>query len=349
MAKINIVDVLDQRKSLVHILLVSIAIATVLLFSLKSGAMDSLSDGMLFFLILLIQLEVFIFIASRIFKEISVGLSQKEFTRIILTRLVIFIISCFVAALIIFLAFRYLVALSGKKDLTVVWRDIMENEIENWFRSTLKGLLLGAVIFVIIQWQDALKREQKLREENLIFQNETLKNQINPHFLFNSLNTLSSLISSQPETADRFVVRLSSIYRYILENSQKDKVPLANELLFISDYFFLHQIRDENKIILEISIQNQEIYMIVPVSLQILVENAINHNMATRENPLKISIYMEDDMIVVKNNLQKKSVPLKSTQVGLRNLSERVRIISGRSLIVGETENDFLVKIPLLQ
>jgi LytS/YehU family sensor histidine kinase len=321
----------------------------VLLFSFKSGIIDSLSDKMRFFLILLIQLEVFIFIASRIFKEISVGLSQKEFTRIILKRLVIFIIICFIAALIIFLSFRYLVALSEHKDLAAVWRNIMEYEIGNWVISTLKGLSLGAVIFVIIQWQDALKREQKLREENLIFQNETLKNQINPHFLFNSLNTLSSLIGSQPETADRFIGRLSSIYRYILENSQKDKVPLENELSFISDYFFLHQIRDEDKIVLEISVPDREIYMIMPVSLQILLENALNHNIASRENPLKISIYRENEMIVVKNNLQKKSIPLKSTQVGLRNLSERVRIISGRSIIIEETSIEFIVKIPLLQ
>ena len=159
---------LDQRKPLSHIFFISISVATVLLFSFKPGVVGSLSDKLRFFLILLVQLEVFIFIASRIFKEISVGLTQKEFTRIILTRFVIFIIVCFIAAFIIFLAFRYLAALSGHMDLDEVWRNIMEYEIGNWVRSTLKGLSLGAVIFVIIQWQDALKREQKLREENLI-------------------------------------------------------------------------------------------------------------------------------------------------------------------------------------
>ena len=126
-------------------------------------------------------------------------------------------------------------------------------------------------------------------------------------------------------------------------------MPLENELSFISDYFFLHQIRDEDKIVLEISVPDREIYMIMPVSLQILLENALNHNIASRENPLKISIYRENEMIVVKNNLQKKSIPLKSTQVGLRNLSERVRIISGRSIIIEETSIEFIVKIPLLQ
>ena len=162
------------------------------------------------------------------------------------------------------------------------------------------------------------------------------------------MNTLSSLIGSRPETADKFIDRLSSIYRYILENSQKDRISLTDELIFIKNYFFLHQIRDEDKIMLDISVSDQDKYNIMPVSLQILVENAINHNMATRENPLKILIYNEADYIVVKNNLQKKTIPLKSTKIGLRNLSERVKIISGKGIIIEETGTLFVVKIPLL-
>ena len=152
-----------------------------------------------------------------------------------------------------------------------------------------------------------LKREQKLREENLIFQNETLKNQVNPHFLFNSLNTISSLIHSQPEAAEKFINNLSSFYRYILENGQKDKVPLRSELDFLKEYFSMHEVRDEKKIFLNIDVMEPGNYEILPVSLQILLENAIKHNIATRENPLTISIYIEDQSIVVKNNLQKMS------------------------------------------
>ena len=133
-------------------------------------------------------------------------------------------------------------------------------EFRPWFKSTLSGLGIGAVIFLIIQWQDALKREQKLKEENLIFQNETLKNQINPHFLFNSLNTLSALISANPETAERFLAKLASIYRYILENSSKEKVPFESELGFINDYFFLQKIRDEDKIVMQFSVSESGKY-----------------------------------------------------------------------------------------
>jgi two-component system LytT family sensor kinase len=209
-------------------------------------------------------------------------------------------------------------------------------------------LSFGAVIFVFIQWQDALKREQKLREEKLIFQNETLKNQVNPHFLFNSLNTLSSLIYSRPETAELFINRLSSIYRYILENSQKDRVPLQSELSFISDYFGLHKIRDEEKIMLNIEIEDSDGFEILPVSLQILLENAIKHNIATRENPLMISIYIENMHVIVKNNLQKKSVQLPSTKIGLKNLAERFRLMTGKTLEITETRTEFIVKAPLL-
>ena len=187
------------------------------------------------------------------------------------------------------------------------------NEFKMWFKATSFGLILGTAIFIFMQWQAALKREQMLREENLIFQNATLKNQVNPHFLFNSLNTLSSLISMQLGIAENITKRLSSIYRYILENISKDKVPLEAELSFIRDYFFLHKIRDDEKIELDVKVNGTDKFEILPVSLQILVENAIKHNRATREEPLKISIYVEDQQIVVKNNLQKMATQIRST------------------------------------
>jgi len=348
MKKLSLEYILDQRKPLSHILFILIGALAVSVVTLKGGNLNSFADKLRLFLLLIIQLEIFLLIAGKLFKGLKTGLTRAEITGIIVTRFVLFIIACFIAALAIFLAFRILEGWANEWDIKEILNNFLVYEFSSWFKSTLGGLTFGAIVFIVIQWQDALQREQKLREENLIFQNETLKNQINPHFLFNSLNTLSSLISSKPETADKFIVRLSSIYRYILENSQKDRIPLTDELAFIKDYFFLHQIRDEDKIVLEFSVSYQDKYKIMPVSLQILVENAINHNMATRENPLKISIYQEDDYIVVKNNLQKKTIPFKSTQIGLRNLSERVKIISARNIIIEETSDVFIVKIPLL-
>ncbi len=348
MKKLKPETFLDQRKLISHITFILISLVVISIVSLKKGISGSLSDKLGFFLLLLIQLEVFIFIAAKIFKELNANTPVKEFTRIVLQRFAIFIIACFVAALIIFLIFKYITAWIHGNDLNRVFHNFRIYEFKPWFKSTLGGLSVGAIIFIVIQWQDALKREQKLKEENLIFQNETLRNQVNPHFLFNSLNTLSSLIGTQPEAADRFISRLASIYRYILENNQKDKILLQSELQFIRNYSDLHKIRDEEKIVLTINAPDAAKYEILPVSLQILIENAIKHNMATRENPLMIDVFIENQYIVVKNNIQRMAMQLKSTGIGLKNLAERVRLITGKPLIIEETNNDFIVKVPLL-
>jgi LytS/YehU family sensor histidine kinase len=211
------------------------------------------------------------------------------------------------------------------------------------------ALLLTIPIFLFIPWQQSMKRESELREQNLIFQNETLKNQINPHFLFNSLNTLNSLVDAQTEVAGQFISKLSQNYRYILENSSKVKVPLKDELAFIEDYFYLHEIRSGGKKFLTTQMKDDDYsYDILPVSLQLLIENAVKHNMATIERPLKIFIYIEGENIVVRNNLQKMATQVVSTKIGLKNLNERVSLVTGKEIIIEETASDFLVKVPLL-
>lgn len=349
MKKLTLESFLDQKKPLSHILYILITLAALLIISYTNGNAMSFSDNLSSFLLGMIQLEIFIFIARQVFKKMDAKVTGRELTKVVLSRFFLFMIICFFAALIIILVFRYLFALIEDGDISVVLSNFIEYEFSAWFKSILGGLSFGAIIFIIIQWQDALKREQKLREENLVFQNETLKSQVNPHFLFNSLNTVSSLIHSDPEKADRFISNLSSVYRYILENSQKDRVPLQSEIDLINRYFDLHRVRDEEKMVLSIDYSDAGIYQILPVSLQILLENAIKHNIATRDNPLKISIYFEDQYIVVKNNLQKKATQMKSTGIGLRNLAERIRLISGKDLIIEETTDSFIVKLPLLK
>jgi LytS/YehU family sensor histidine kinase len=293
--------------------------------------------------------ELFLFLAHIIFRNFDQGTTPAEISRKVLSRFAIFITACFVSAFIIIIIFLFVKQILTGGELAGVLDNFFAHSFSAWFKATISGLFIGGVIFIIVLWQDALKREQQLREQNLIFQNETLKNQVNPHFLFNSLNTISSLIQTQPETAERFINNLSSVYRYILENGQKDKVPLQVELDFIKGYFNLYKIRDEEKIVLNIDNLDVGRFEILPVSLQILLENAIKHNIATRENQLMISIYIEDQFIVVKNNLQRQASQLQSTKIGLKNLSERVRLISGRDLIIEETNNYFIVKLPLLK
>lgn len=225
-------------------------------------------------------------------------------------------------------------------------RIISENRV---IKVTAIALLFSIPIALFQKWMEAMKKEYNLREQNLIFQNETLKSQVNPHFLFNSLNTLSSLVNTEVAVAGQFIAKLSVIYRYILDNSSKLKVPLNEEIEFIRDYYYLHQIRNEGKIKLEIEISNDGYsYKIIPISLQLLIENAIKHNMATQDKPLIINVYLEEQNIVVKNNIQKMATQVVSTKIGLKNLNERVRLVTGKEIIVTEYEGNFLVKVPLI-
>lgn len=342
-------DFMNLRKPVSHItfLIFSLLVTIIFAFTGKHPGHPLFSFSI--FILVFVQIEVFIYFGNWLFAKLNFDRNPGEITRIILARLMIFLVICLMASMILFILVQYAGLWMKGEALSKVVYNFIHYELRGWFKSTITGLSAGAIIFIVLLWQSSLRREQKLREENLIFQNETLKNQVNPHFLFNSLNTLSSLISTHPETAERFINRLSSIYRYILENNQKDKVPLPSELAFICDYFDLHKVRDEEKIILKIDAPDADRFEILPVSLQILIENAIKHNMATRENPLAISIYIENQQVVVKNNLQKMSGQLKSTKIGLKNLAERIRLISGRDLIIEEINNYFIVKLPLLK
>jgi sensor histidine kinase YesM len=348
MAKLTFQNIFNQRKISTHIAILLFTFISIVVTIVLKSDYSSLENYLDAFILIFVQVELFLFIATKIFRKLNPGRNRKEFTRIILTQFFIFYIACFIIALAVILLFIYIKQILIGGSLTHLLPNFFHFQFWSWLKSTASGLSVGAVIFIIIQWQDALKREQKLREQNLIFQNETLKSQVNPHFLFNSLNTLSSLISTRPETAEWFIGRLSSIYRYILENGQKNRLPLESELAFISDYYDLHTVRDEGKILLDINTPDANDYFILPVSLQILIENAIKHNMATRDNPLKIEIYIEDQRIVVKNNLQKMATKLKSTSIGLKNLTERLMLSTGKTVIVEETNDYFFVKLPLL-
>ena len=341
-------NLLNLRKPVSHIAFLVFSLLLTIIIALTGTNNAPKSFSFPVFILLFAQLEVFIYLGTRLFADLNFDRSPGEITRIVLFRFIIFLAGCLLVSMILFILLQYAGLWIAGEDLSEVVYNFIHTGFRFWFKSTITGLSFGAVIFIVLLWQASLKREQQLREENLIFQNETLKNQVNPHFLFNSLNTLSSLVAAQPEVAEEFIHRLSSIYRYILENSSKDRVPLSEELSFIKDYFYLHKIRDDGKILLDIRVDESDKSEILPVSLQILVENAIKHNKATRESPLRILIYIENKHVIVKNNLQKMALQLKSTQIGLKNLAQRVSLISKKALIIEETSTEFIVKIPLL-
>jgi two-component system LytT family sensor kinase len=296
-------------------------------------------------LIIIFLIEIGFWLGYRFIdiKKIKTG---KGYSKKIILRLVAFFLIVLLISGIIFFLLTLFAYLRNGYDLSNLMRDMLVGS-RGWLVGATIGILIGSLVFFYFQWQDSLKIEQKLREEKLIFQYETIRNQVNPHFLFNSLNTLSSLINGN-QAAESFINQLSSIYRYVLENHNAETVSLENEFEFVNNYFSLQKIRYEEKVEMEILPFDMKKYRILPVSLQILIENALKHNSATRDNPLRITISMEDEYISVKNNLQKKLNIESSPGTGLKNLGERLRLITNKEMKVIETKDEFIVKIPLI-
>ena len=226
------------------------------------------------------------------------------------------------------------------------------------------GLLLLFLIFAIYEsigfYTKLIKsnrEKERLQRENIKSQLEGLKNQVNPHFLFNSLNTLSHLIPEDPDKAVNFVQKLSKVYRYILEIRDKRIIQVEEELEFLHSYIFLLKERFGENV--QISCEVPEAYLqkkIVPLSLQILLENAIKHNIISTKKPLYIEVFIEDDdnpehqpKLIVKNNLQKKNQVAVSTRLGLENIKSRYQFFTEQPVEVITTTESFIVALPLIQ
>jgi sensor histidine kinase YesM len=196
--------------------------------------------------------------------------------------------------------------------------------------------------------------ENKVKEQKIIAGTanakfESLKNQIDPHFLFNSLNVLSSLIEENPDNAQRFTISLSKIYRYVLEQKDKELVSVEEELAFAKTYMNLLKMRFENSLFYELPTTaiNPD-GKVVPLSLQLLLENTVKHNVVSEQRPLHIRIYVESDYLAVQNDYQKKEVLQERQGVGLQNIVNRYGIITNRKVLIIQNEKTFTVKIPLL-
>ena len=207
----------------------------------------------------------------------------------------------------------------------------------------------GIVLFGL--WKDSIIRSERLEKENMVTRFEALKNQINPHFLFNSLNTLSSLVHEDVQKSEEFIDEFSNIYRYILDRQDKMVSSVAEEIEFIKSFFHLLKIRFGEALITDIKVEQEKLdYFIPTLSLQLLVENAIKHNRITKTQPLTIRIKVEDDFLIVTNNFQPRSEVTTSTKVGLNNLKERYAILcdvlTPAFLIDGD---EYVAKIPLIE
>lgn len=200
------------------------------------------------------------------------------------------------------------------------------------------------------QWIQAIEKNEELKRENLLARYEALKNQVNPHFLFNSLNTLTGVVEQQPELAPGFIKKLSDIYRYVLDQNDKELVSIHDELKFVDDYIFLSKMRLGAGLIFQSRIPDSPTFQVVPLGIQMLVENAIKHNIAADDMPLMIEMKLENGFVMVQNNLQKKkTIPSGNVPLGLENLKKRYEFLSGKPVEVIETKDMFTVKLPIVE
>lgn len=220
---------------------------------------------------------------------------------------------------------------------------------------TILGNIIITIIFEALaafeRWKATLFETEQLKKENLRSQLQSLKDQINPHFLFNSINSLSSLIADDPEKAELFLDEMSKVYRYLLRNNEDNIISLSMELQFINSYYHLLKTRYGDAIHLNIQVSNScKECLIPPLTLQILIENAVKHNIISKEQPLNIDIICEnDETLIVKNNLQRKVSKVLSNQVGLENIAAKYQLLNQPDIIVKEENNEFVVIIHLIQ
>lgn len=226
-----------------------------------------------------------------------------------------------------------------------------------WVHLFYTVVSLGVSLFMqarsfMVKWKQASKFEitqQKIIAGTANAKFESLKNQIDPHFLFNSLNVLSSLIEENPDNAQRFTTSLSKIYRYVLEQKDKELVSVEDELSFAKTYMNLLKMRFENSLFYEMPTTaiNPDA-RVVPLSLQLLLENTVKHNVVSEQRPLHIRIFIEGDYLAIQNDFQKKEVLQDRQGVGLQNIVNRYAIITNRKVLIEQNEKNFTVKIPIL-
>ncbi|MDG5492206.1 histidine kinase [Psychroserpens sp. SPM9] len=257
------------------------------------------------------------------------------------------------ATVITLIALFLLRALTSVLLYGVTFEEFIKNETWQGYSFglwiTLSIVSVFHIIFFYNRYQKNKIKEQKVIAGTASAKFDALKNQLDPHFLFNSLNVLTSLIEENPKNAQKFTTSLSKVYRYVLEQKNKDLITVDEELNFARTYMSLLKMRFEDSIIFEIPDQatNPE-SKVVPLSLQLLLENAVKHNMVTSSKPLHIKIYESEGMLVVENNLQPKQIVKKSSGVGLENIKQRYKLLSNKTVSINQQANRFAVAIPML-
>lgn len=263
-------------------------------------------------------------------------------------RLIIQSISFVVVALIIFSGIRLLYAqlFSSKSFILLV------DEVSIALFIIFIVLIMNIVDFVIVlvnQWRFSLAEAEKYKKESAEFEFEMLQAQINPHFLFNSLNTLSSLVYEDADRSADFIRKLSDVYRHVLESRNKDIVSIKEELEFTKSFIFLLEIRFDQKLNIHVEIDEEKLdKQIPPLTLQLLIENAVKHNIVSEKKPLSIKVFNDENYVLVENPLQLKPGNEERNGMGLKNISNRYKAICNKTVIIDDSNNKFTVKVPII-
>jgi sensor histidine kinase YesM len=203
-------------------------------------------------------------------------------------------------------------------------------------------------VYFLVQWKKTTLQSEMLKKENIRSQLDALRSHLDPHFLFNNLNILSSLIDTDKDTATEFLNKFAEVYRYVLNKKSLEVVPLKEEIQFIESYFYILKKRFGENLNIEVDIFPDPNIFIPPLSVQLLVENAIKHNVITPEKPLTVEIYKENEKLVVINNIQRASGNNPTTKSGLENISKRYGFLTDQSVEILDIQSHFIVKLPLL-
>lgn len=265
--------------------------------------------------------------------------------RLVYQVLVLFI---FMSA-VVFVALSAWIMMSEEIEFSSVVDDIVPS-LKVAYIFLFLCLMLGNTVLFFKNWKEATIQQEELKRAHLALQYQSLKDQVRPHFLFNSLSSLATLINTDADKATQFVHKLADVYRYVLEQRENEMVALREELKFLEDYLYLQKIRFGDNLQAKYSLDLDQSRMIIPLSLQMLVENAIKHNEVSAEHPLIIDILStEQGHVIIRNNVRKKEVTEKSLGMGLENLRKQVAFFSDDSLLIQEEAGAFVVRIPTIQ
>lgn len=283
-----------------------------------------------------------------LFKSSS-SISSAQLKKKIVHLFIFFVLGAFLVTFLTLSLTNYLLFWAKGYETDNFLKHLFHDEFPIAIKQFFIWILIAAVIVFYMIWHQAIDREQMLREENLKYKYQTLKTQVNPHFLFNSLNTLSELVYMDSKKADNYIQKLAGVYRYILDNGENDMISLEEEITFVKQYFDLQKERTGNKAQIDIDIKNADKFRIIPISLQILVENALKHNSMSEEYPLKICIVSDNEYVTVSNEIQRKNRFDHSLGTGLANLKERAKLITGKEVIISQNNNMFEVMLPVME